>query len=103
MYRRNKIVCYKSIAEQISGPCSVCGEVHTIEEMRSLPEVEEHAREVGSAIYRDKPLPDGPKDEDLIARYGYDHRAVFCKNCLKKLLVKTFVRDIEEAAEQVNA
>lgn len=42
---------------ETTGPCSLCGRVNTLVEMRSLPEVEEHARQVGSAIANNKPFP----------------------------------------------
>lgn len=104
MKKEDKIIHYETIAEQqdeaagLSGPCSVCGKVHFIDEMRSLPEVEDHAREIGLAISRDLPLPKAPSDEDLMARYGFNHKAVFCEDCLKKVLARAFIKDVEDAA-----
>lgn len=84
---------------ETTGPCSLCGRVNTLVEMRLLPEVEEHARQVGSAIANNKPFPDSPKEETLMARYGYGIKAIFCEDCLKKVLAKTFVGDIQKAGE----
>lgn len=103
MKKEGKIIHYGAIAVQrdetagLSGPCSVCGKIHSIDEMRSLPEVETHAREIGLAISRDLPLPKAPNDEDLMARYGFNHKAVFCEDCLKKVLARAFVKDVENA------
>lgn len=84
---------------EMTGPCSLCGRVNTLVEMRSLPEVEEYARQVGSAIANNKPFPNSPKEETLMARYGYGIKAIFCEDCLKKVLAKTFVGDIQKAGE----
>lgn len=84
---------------ETTGPCSLCGKVGILVEMRSLPEVEEHARQIGSAIANNKPFPDSPKEETLMVRYGYGIMAIFCEDCLKKVLAKTFVGDIQKAGE----
>lgn len=84
---------------ETTGLCSLCGRMNTLVEMRPLPEVEGHARQVGSAIAHNKPFPDSPKEETLMARYGYGIKAIFCEDCLKKVLTKTFVSDIQKAEE----
>ena len=84
---------------ETTGQCSLCGKVGILVEMRSLPEVEEHARQIGSAIANNKLFPAPPDEEKLMARYGYGIKAIFCEDCLKKILAKTFVGDIQKAGE----
>ena len=75
-------------------PCVICGKVYPIAEMRSVPEAEEYARQVGTAMCKGLPLPEVPDDEKLKARYGFGRKAVFCEDCLKRVLAGTFVHDI---------
>lgn len=81
-------------AGKAEAPCMICGKVYPIAEMRSVPEAEEYARQVGSAICKGLPNPEVPDDEKLKARYGFGRKAVFCEDCLKQVLAGAFVRDI---------
>ena len=81
-------------AEAAEAPCMICGKVFAIAEMRSVPEAEGYARQVGTAMCKGLPLPEVPDDEKLKARYGFGRKAVFCEDCLKRVLAGTFVHDI---------
>lgn len=71
--------------EKPMGRCSACGHAFPVEQLKELPEVEEHQRLfVIQALHGGSEVM--PLDEDaLMKKYGYDSSSLFCEMCLNSL------------------
>lgn len=67
------------------GQCSVCGHTFPIEQLKELPEVEEHQRAFAmQALHGGDKV--APLDEDaLMEKYGHRSDSLFCEMCLAAL------------------
>ena len=77
-----------SVPDRPIGQCSCCHMTDYVDELRLLPEVEVYTRQLALSFLNKDAAPEHLDEQELIGRYGYDSKSVFCYDCLQKLLSK---------------
>ena len=66
--------------------CARCKKSFFLDELSPLPEFEAYIRQQASSMLRNAPAPKPVDETALIHRYGFGLKALFCEDCLHKII-----------------
>lgn len=73
----------------LSTRCARCGKKIDAAAQFSLPEVESYERARALEVARNKPpMAKQPTDTELMKKYGFAYKDLFCADCVKELVEK---------------
>jgi len=76
-------------SHQPTESCSKCGKSENLDQLHQLPEVEDYVRKLGLAIEGLGEEPVLYNEKELLNRYGYGFRSLFCTACYHEITAKS--------------